>query len=91
MRDICTDTAQKIKFSIKDFFCKCHQIRSFLQILSHLQEKFLMKNFICGAVGIFSWLAVADPEADTFYFLDKHFCSLKTLTFIWLTQLQFTG
>ena len=29
-------TAQKMKFSIKDFFSKCDQIRSFLRIRSHL-------------------------------------------------------
>ena len=39
-------TAQKMKFSIKDFFCKCDQIRSFLRIWSHLLKKSLMKNFI---------------------------------------------
>ena len=39
-------TAQKIKFSIKDFFSKCDQIRSFLRIWSHLLKKFLMENFI---------------------------------------------
>ena len=38
-------TAQKMKFSIKDFFSKCDQIRSFLQIWSHLLKKYLMKNF----------------------------------------------
>ena len=37
---------QKIKFSIKDFFSKCYQIRSFLRIRSHLLKKSLMKNFI---------------------------------------------
>ena len=26
------NTAQKMKFSIKNFFCKCDQIRSFLKI-----------------------------------------------------------
>ena len=36
---------KKMKFSIKDFFSKCDQISSFLQILSHLLKKFLMKNF----------------------------------------------
>ena len=30
------NTAQKLKFSIKDFFSKCDQIRRFLPILSHL-------------------------------------------------------
>ena len=34
-------TAQK-KFSIKDFFSKCDQIRSFLRILSNLWKKSLM-------------------------------------------------
>ena len=37
-------------FSIKDFFTKCDQIRSFLRIWSHLQLKFLMENFILCAV-----------------------------------------
>ena len=40
-----TNTAQKMKFSIKDFFRKCDQIRSFLQIWSHLLKKSLMENF----------------------------------------------
>ena len=32
------NTAQKIKFSIKDFFSKCDQIRRELQIWSHLRR-----------------------------------------------------
>ena len=36
----------KMKFSIKDFFSKCDQIRSFLRIWSHLLKKSLMGNFI---------------------------------------------
>ena len=39
-------TAQKIKFSIKDFFSKSDQTCSFLQIWSLLLEKSLMENFI---------------------------------------------
>ena len=38
--------AQKMKFSIKDFFSKCDQICSFLRILSYLLKKSLMGNFI---------------------------------------------
>ena len=54
-------TAQKMKFSIKDFFSKFDQIRSFLQIWSHLLKKSLMKNFIflssvCGKRLIFHYL-----------------------------------
>ena len=43
-------TAQKIKFSIKNFCCKCDQISSFPQIRPHLLEKSLMENFIFCAV-----------------------------------------
>ena len=45
-----TYTKQEMKFSIKDFFSKCDQIRSFLRIWSHLLKKFLMVNFIFCAV-----------------------------------------
>ena len=37
-------TAQKMRFSIKDFYIKCDQIRSFLWIWSHLPKKSLMKT-----------------------------------------------
>ena len=37
---------KETKFSIKDFFSKCDQIRSFLRIWSHLLKKSLMENFI---------------------------------------------
>ena len=36
-----------MKFSIKDLFSKCDQIRSFLQIWSHLLKKSLMGNLMC--------------------------------------------
>ena len=39
-----------MKFSIKDFFSKCDQIRSFLEIWSHILKKSLMENFIFCAV-----------------------------------------
>ena len=45
-----SSTAQKMKFSIKDFFRKRDQIRSFLRIWSHLLKKSLMENFIFCAV-----------------------------------------
>ena len=43
-------TAQKVKFSIKDFFSTFDQIPSFLRICSNLLKKSLMKNFIFCAV-----------------------------------------
>ena len=39
-----------MKFSIKDFFSKCDQIRRQLWIWSHLLKKSLMKNFSFCAV-----------------------------------------
>ena len=44
--------AQKVKFSIKDFFCKCGQICSLLRIWPHLLKKSLFENFIlCSVIG----------------------------------------
>ena len=33
------NAVQKMTLSIKDFFCKCDKIRSFLRIWSHLPKK----------------------------------------------------
>ena len=44
-------TAQKMKFSIKDFFCKCKQ-KMKLRIWSHSLKKSLMEIFIfCAVLG----------------------------------------
>ena len=43
-------TAQKMKFSIKNFLSKCDQIRCFLRIWSHLLKNSFMDNFIFCAV-----------------------------------------
>ena len=49
-------TAQKMKFSIKDFFNKCDQIRRELRNWSHSLKKSLMETsfFVQGAFGITS-------------------------------------
>ena len=60
-------TAQKMKFSIKDFFRKCDQIHSRLQIWPHLLKKSLMKNFILCAVH-FAQLVLS----CTTYFVEKY-------------------
>ena len=49
-------TAQKMKFSIKDFFSKCDQIRRKLRIWSHLLKKPLIENFIFCAMLLWSYL-----------------------------------
>ena len=55
--------AQKMKFFIKDFFCKCDQICSFLWIWSQLLKKSLMETFIFCAV---SDIQVAKQEYSNF-------------------------
>ena len=44
------NTAQKMRFSIMDFFSKCDQIHRELRIWSHLLKKFVMENSIFCAV-----------------------------------------
>ena len=46
------NTAQKIKFSIKNFFNKCDQVCRELRIWSDLLEKSLIENFIFYAAEI---------------------------------------
>ena len=47
-----TVTAEKMKFSIKDFFSKCDQILRDLRIWSYLLKKPLIENFIFCAVSL---------------------------------------
>ena len=44
--------AQKIKFSVNDFFSKCDQIHNLQRTRSHLLKKSFMENFIFCAVNI---------------------------------------
>ena len=39
-------TTQKMRFSFKDLFNRCEQIRSFVRICSHLLRNFLTEKFI---------------------------------------------
>ena len=65
---------KKMKFSIKYFFSKCDQIRSFLRIWSHLLKKSLMGIFI-----LYSETLRKAPKLYLIYrcgnFVDRHsFC-----------------
>ena len=60
-----TCTAQKLKFSIKDFFSKCYQIRSFMRIWSYLLKKSLRENFIFCAVLV--QLVFQYPESPSYF------------------------
>ena len=61
-----TVTAQKMKFSINDFFSKCDQISSFLWVSSHLLKKSLMENFIFFTVSTMIELHIGEllPEEN---------------------------
>ena len=51
LKKLILDPEQKQKFSIKDFYSKCHQIRKKMWIWSYLLKASLMKNFFFCAVG----------------------------------------
>ena len=54
-------TAQKMKFTITDFFSKCDQIRRKLRIWSHLLKKFVMVNFIfCAVLNKYNLILLSD-------------------------------
>ena len=86
-KSITITTAQKAKFSIKDFFSKCDQIRSFPRIWSHLLRKSLMENFLFCALsklkvgGLFEFLnhRFLTPFASFIFFLSNllHFLSFS--------------
>ena len=64
------NTAQKMKFSIKDFFSKCDQIRRKLQkllIWLHLLDKSLTKNFIFCVVQVLLILTNFKGLPDIFH------------------------
>ena len=65
----CTVAGQKMKFSIKDFFSKCDQIRSILRIWSHLLKKPLMGNLIFCAVVVGQVLMHVTFSAFSFDFI----------------------
>ena len=67
-------TAQKMKFSIMDFFIKCDEIRSFLRIWSHLLKKSFMENFIFYAVTTH----LSENVGITMLFLLRHVVSNHT-------------
>ena len=62
-----------MKFSIKDFFSKCDQIRRKLRIWSHLLKKSLMENFIFCAVNYFLY-GVFDQDWHEFQLKYWHLC-----------------
>ena len=66
-------TAQKMKFSIKDFFNKCEQIRKKPRIWSHVLKKSLIENFIfCMVNNLFAQIKI-----NQFFYLNTiHFVTV---------------
>ena len=56
-----------MKFSIKDFFSKCNQIRRKLRIWSYLLTKSLSENFIFCAVSVSSYKLILFPPTFLFH------------------------
>ena len=64
-----------MKFSIKDFFSKCDQIRSFQRIWSHLLKKCLMENFNFCAMSFFGKYCIyLSRTTPCPLFLQSYFC-----------------
>ena len=83
----------KVKFSIKDFFSKCDQIRSFQRIWSHLLRKSLMENSIFCAVTPFFLSTFRALYVGIFYFCisrPSNFSSLKCSYYIMLWSVKCT-
>ena len=82
-------TTQKMKFSFKDLFNKCEQIRSFMRICLPLLKKFLAEKFIfCALICASKWTENCCEEennlflASLFTFFEKNlqifYCSVFT-------------
>ena len=75
MKELRKSAAQKMKFSIKDIFSKCDQIRGKLWIQSHLLKKSLIENFIFCAVKV-SLLDLSISLKNPIIFTDLHIKSI---------------
>ena len=75
--------AQKMKFSIRDFFSRCDQMHSFLRIWSHLLNKSLMENLIFCAVicrGSFRKCFIINAWQDSEYSLGSKYGSVLNMS-----------
>ena len=82
--------AQKMKFSIKDFFSECDQILSLLRVWSHLLKKSLIENFIfCAALDVLRSPGYVSNALEVFLgYLPYNWQEVKTnTTFSSLAQL----
>ena len=86
--------AQKLKFSITDFFCECDQIRRNLRIWSHLLKKSVMENFsFCAMLitykkGIFLTIRVAKSPFISIHFNTASPWTTEKISRTWVNQLN---
>ena len=71
-----SNTVQKIKFSIKDFFSKCDQVHKKLRIWSHLLKKSLMENIFLAV--LFCLFKFVDSLSSVFWSIPSSFCVLHS-------------
>ena len=80
---------KKWSFSIKDFSSKCDQIRSFLQIWSHLLEKSLMENFVFCAVTLQEAAAMYTFSSQTNWTILQNASKFNQFCYVkWLNPLS---
>ena len=69
-RDTPLDTAQKIKFSIKDFFSKYDQIRRTADLVTFTEEILNGKiHFLCSVSSVYT--GICSPEINKFCYIEK--------------------
>ena len=73
------NSAQKMKFFIKDNFSKCDQIRRKLRIWSHLLKKYLMENFTFYAVPNVLFVASRQGRTEPSHWEEQGPVSKQTL------------
>ena len=71
-------TVLKMKFSIKNFFSKCDQIRRKLRIWSYLLKKSLMGNFVFCAVN-FNKSCKVLPKCFWYFFKHRRLVAAENL------------
>ena len=81
-------TAQKIKFSVNNYFIKYDQIRRKLQIWSHLLKQSLMENF--------AFYAVQQPDPNREFLASKRkllydICTINLLSTFFPAQVRQTA
>ena len=83
---------QKVKFSVKDIFRKCDEIRRKLRIWSHLPKKSLMENFIfCEVFSMMPRISLSKLIFNPFQFsaafrikTSHFFCSTNQMTIFYV-------